>query len=147
MSDLNPNTYDNSSITLATAKEVLIAKFDGVIATLPSDSQLPVILENQETDSPDNGYIQFTIRMAGSLKDGRGSYDNTGLATADIYVPLGSGWGITDSIHEAIEASFVDARWKLNVMSIISVQPNTIGKSGSFYHTQVDIAFRYHHKV
>ena len=145
MSDLNPNRFNNASITQFTAKQVLTDTFATAVSTMPSP--LPIFLENQISDSPSDGYIQFTVRGAGSVKDGYGSYNNVGLATADVYVPLGSGWGVTDGVHEVVEEAFLDRAWEFNVMSIISVTPNTIGKDGSFYHTQIDIAYRYNHKV
>lgn len=145
MSDLNPNRFNNASITQLTAKQVLTDTFVTAISTMTSP--LPVFLENQLTDSPSDGFIQFTVRGAGSVKDSYGSYNNVGLATADVFVPLGSGWGVTDGVHEVIESAFLDKTWSYNVLSVISVEPNTIGKDGGFYHTQIDIAYRYNHKV
>jgi len=145
MSDLNPNRFNNASVTQMTVKQVLNTMFTTAISAMTN--ALPVYLENQQADSPIGGYIQFTVRGAGSVKDGYGSYSNVGIATADIYTPLGSGWGLADSVHEVIESSFLDRACEFNVISFTSVQPNTIGKDGSYYHTQVDIAYRYNHKV
>ena len=145
MSDLNTNVYSNASITFDTAKEVLNVLFGTTIAAMTDP--LTVIAENIQADTPATGYIQFTVRQAGTIKDGSGSYENVGLATADVYTPLGTGYAQSTAVYQAVEDAFLDLRWAYDVMSILSVKPNTLGDSGSFYHTQVDIAFRYNHKV
>jgi hypothetical protein len=145
MSDLNPNRFNNASITQLTAKQVLTDTFVTAIATM--SNPLLIVLQNQQHDSPSEGYIQFTVRGAGSAKTGYASYSNVGLATADIYVPLGTGWGLSDAIHAVIEDAFLDKAWEFNVMSITSVVPNDVGQQGGYYLTQVDIAYRYDHKV
>lgn len=141
-------SYNNDTLSWGGVKEVLSTK---LIETLNNASiTLPVFLENMVADTPNDateGYIEFIVRTAGSIKDGRGSYDKTGVAAVEVYTPLGSGYKLSDQVHDAIVDSFQDAQWLNNVLSVISVAPEQDGKRGSLYHTTVFIDFRYNYKT
>jgi len=141
-------SYNNSTLKWSGVKEVLGKK---LIETLSNASiTLPVFLENTIGDTPNSsrsGYIEFIVQQAGSVKDGLGSYDKTGVAAVEVYTPLGSGYKLSDQVYDAVLDSFGDAQWLDNVLSIISVTPEQDGKQGSLYHTTIFIDFRYHYKT
>ena len=140
--------YNNNTIKYREVKEVLTLKLEETLTDASID--IPVFLENvvgQTPNDAESSYIEFIVQAAGSVKDASGSYDKTGLATCEIYTQIGSGWKLTDDIHDAIVDSFEDAQWLDNVLSVTSVTPPIDGVTGSHYHTSLFIAFRYHHKT
>lgn len=140
--------YNNNTIKYREVKQVLTEKLQTTLEAASID--IPIFLENIVSDTPNevnSEYIEFIVQAGGSVKDASGSYNKSGLATCDIYTPIGAGWKRTDDIHEAITDSFEDAQWLDNVLSVTSVTPDIEGKVGSHYRTLVYIAFRYHHKT
>ena len=134
-----------STISELTAKTVLNQKFIADVTTILSIS---LIQENQVAEPPDPTtvaeYIVFVVSVIpGGIKNARGVYEKLGIATAQIFTPIGSGYGRPTEISSLINKSFQDAQWADRVMIITDVSPQPGFKSGSYYQTNVLISFLY----
>lgn len=133
------------TISELTAKTVLNQKF---ISDITTPLSITLFQENQVAEPPDpdtlSEYIVFVVNViAGGIKNARGVYEKLGIATAQIFTPIGSGYGRFTEISSLINNSFQDAQWAERVMIITDVSPQPGFKSGSFYQTNVLISFLY----
>ena len=133
------------SISELVAKTVLNTKFKTEITDILS---IPLLQENSEAvpPAPDktNEFIRFVIDMIpGATKNARGVYEKLGIATAQIFTPLGTGYGRPTEISTMIVNAFQDAQWTDQVMIITDVSSDPGHPSGSFYQTNVLISFQY----
>ena len=141
MSDLIPNVFNHASTTYATVKQILNEKMVATIGVMTNP--LPVIVQNQIINKPTAGYIKFTVRQAIKIKDGVNSYETSGLATADVFVPLGTGYAMSTAVYEAVQNAFEDTSWAYNVLSTGRVTEVDVGETKGLYLTQIDIPFRF----
>lgn len=136
----------NNFIDLYDVKVVLNDKFLDDIAT-PLNIQVYVENEIVEPPNPDNikEYIYFTVREVpdGGFKEAPGTYRKLGLATAQIFTPLGIGFKRSDEIAKAIKNAFQDQTWAANVLKTEAVSTRSIGKSGSYHQTNTTFTFEF----
>lgn len=103
--------------------------------------------------SPDTTaeYVTFTVNYGPAVKaasqiksDVRSNvYQRVGIATAQIFIPQGVGTGRAIEIAELIQSGFQDVEFAGRCLEITGITVLKIGNSGSFYQTNVDIAFQY----
>ena len=131
------------SISELVVKTTLNQKF---ISDVSTPLSILLLQENSGVEPPPPSktgeFIRFVVDMVpGSIKNARGVYEKQGIATAQIFTPLGTGYGRATEISTAITNSFQDAQWAENVMQITDVSSQNGFTSGSFYQTNVSISF------
>ena len=134
-----------STISELTAKVALNKKF---IADIATPLSITLIQENSVSEPPDPSttgeYIVFVVSVIpGGVKNARGVYERSGIASAQIFTPIGSGYGRYTEISQLITNSFQDAQWAARVMSVTDVSPQPGFKSGSFYQVNILISFTF----
>ena len=135
----------SSTISELTAKVLLNQKF---ISDVSTPLSILLVQENQLSVPPDPTetaeYINFFVDgIPGGPKSARGTYTKHGIATTQIFTPLGTGYGRFTAIGQAITNAFQDAQWADRVVIVTDVTVVPVGKSGSYYQTNVTITFQY----
>lgn len=142
-------TNQIETITMSVVETVLNKLFKQVV------NGITVFQENvKETPpSPDTSeeYTTFTVnygaavKFASQINSGKRSnvYQRVGVATAQIFIPQGVGTGRALEIAELIQAGFQDVEFAGRCLTITDITVLKVGNSGSFYQTNVDIAFQY----
>ncbi|HHZ64111.1 MAG TPA: hypothetical protein EYN51_01205 [Flavobacteriales bacterium] len=133
------------TISELTAKVVLNKKF---ISDVSTPLVVDLIQENSVSEPTDptitGEYIVFAVNVIPvGLKNARGVYEKTGIATAQIFTPIGSGYGRYTEISQTITNTFQDAQWGQRVMIVTDVSPQPGFKSGSYWQVNVLISFTF----
>ena len=136
-----------NTITMLVAETVLNKTFKQVVPGIT------IVQENVKgtPPSPDqtSEYIAFTVNYGTSLKyahdpqNRSNIYQRPGIATAQIFTPLGVGTGRAVEIADLIISGLQDVEFADRCLTISSVTATKIGPSGSFYQMNVDLAFQY----
>ena len=134
-----------STISELTAKVVLNKTF---IDKISSPLGIQTIQENAVSEPPDPTttaeYLTFVVNVIpGGEKNARGVYQKDGIATAQIFTPIGSGYGRHTEISQLITNSFQDAQWAEKVMIVTDVSSQPGFKSGSYWQVDVLISFTF----
>jgi len=133
-----------STITMQTVETVLNKTFKSEVTTPLS---LTLYQENviSEPPTPDSTseYCELTVNYGGTTKHSVGEYQREGIMEALIFIPLGVGTGRAITIAEQIINVFQDAQFADNVLVVSDVFVQKVGKSGSFYQTNVLVSFSY----
>lgn len=138
------------TITISVAETVLNKTFKQAV------SPILVTQENVKGTPPTpdttEEYIAFTVNFGTANKSAisprqlgqrQNIYTRSGIATAQIFTPLGVGTGRALEIATLINDAFQDVEFPGRCLTIVSVSVTKIGPSGSYYQTNVDIAFQH----
>ena len=141
-------TVTQATIDMQSVETVLNKKIKSELAgAFPN---LTIFQENQHADTPpidktgDNSeFVTITVNYGSTVQDSKSTAKRPGIATVQIFTPLGTGTGRAIEIAEVIikKCSFVT--W---VDQVLVTQESTffkVGKQGSHYQSNVDITFEY----
>ena len=133
------------TITMSVAETVLNKTFKSGVTTPLS---IPVFQENVSEEPPNPSetaeYIDLVVNYGGAPRVSKDTYIRDGVMTAQIYTALGTGTGRAIVIATAIKDAFQSAQWAKNVMETTDVTILKLGKTGSYYQTNVDVSFQYY---
>jgi len=133
------------TITMSVAETVLNKTFKSGVTTPLS---IPVFQENVTEEPPNPSetaeYIDLMVNYGGTERNSKDDVLRDGIMTAQIYTPLGTGTGRAIVIATQVIETFQTAQWAKNVMFVNDVVVLKIGKTGSFYQTNVDVSFQYY---
>jgi hypothetical protein len=111
---------------------------------------LEVFQENQHGDTPPvektgdfSEYVKLTVNYGVPLQDSRVSAKRPGIATVQIFTPLGTGTGRAIEIFQVLQGKLSYVQWAEQALATSSVSFLKVGKTGSHYQSNVDIFFEY----
>jgi hypothetical protein len=133
------------TITMSVAETVLNKTFKSGV----TDPLSITLFQENVTEEPPNPsdtaeYIDLVVNYGAADRTAKATNIRDGIMTAQIYTPLGTGTGRAIVIAEQIIDAFSTAQWAKNVMSVTDIVVLKIGKTGSFYQTNVDVSFQYY---
>jgi len=108
---------------------------------------IQVFLDNQAGEPDEitttSEYIIFVLNYLPAVKDSIGVYNRAGIATAQVFTPLGEGFARAGEIFKTTRLAFQDTGWSGQVMTVTGVDIEKVGKNGGMYQTNIDISFQY----